>query len=91
MRAFLRDFGRGFVITIAVIALVAGLLYAFGGMWPPSSGIRAEHDALVAAGEAEAIQWRFTIPVPGCVCHSDDPVLSMEHASRRIRECNGCH
>ena len=91
MRAFLRDFGRGFAITIAVIVLLVGVLYLFGGMWTPSSEIRAEYDALVAAGEAEAIPWRFTIPVPGCVCHSDDPVLTMEHAGRRIRECNSCH
>lgn len=33
----------------------------------------------------------LAIEIPGCVCHSDDPQLVAEHATRRMSECFGCH
>jgi hypothetical protein len=78
-------------VTLSVLAAAAAVLYGFGGMWPPTAEVRAAYAAEVAAGRQPAVQGRFTIPVPGCVCHSDDPVLQLRHASRRISECGGCH
>lgn len=80
------------IVAIVVgLGVAGGLLYAFGAMWPPSAETRTAYAAEVAAGREPALPSRFTVPVPGCVCHSDDPVLQMQHASRRISECGGCH
>ncbi len=81
----------GIGVTLGILVAAAALLYAFGGMWPPSEASRAAYAAMVARGEQPAIEARFTIPIPGCVCHSDDPVLQMQHAGRRMSECRGCH
>jgi len=81
----------GVGIVLGVLVALAGLLYEFGGMCPPSDATRAAYGAMVARGERPAIESRFTIPIPGCVCHTDDPTLQMEHAGRRISECAGCH
>lgn len=81
----------GVGILLGVLVVLAGLLYGFGGMWPPSEATRAAYAAMVARGEQPAIESRFTIPIPGCVCHTDDPVLQMQHAGRRMSECKGCH
>jgi len=81
----------GVGITVAVLAVAAAALYSFGGMWPPSEEARAAYAAEVAAGREPAIEGRFTIPIPGCVCHSGDPVQQMRHSTRRISECMGCH
>ena len=81
----------GAVIALGVLLVLAGLLYEFGGMWPPSDAAKAAYATMVARGEQPAIESRFTIPIPGCVCHTDDPVLQMQHAGRRVSECQGCH
>jgi hypothetical protein len=81
----------GVAVTLGALAVVALALYAYGGMMPPSEATRAEYAAMVARGEQPAIESRFTIPIPGCVCHTDDPVLQMQHAGRRMSECKGCH
>jgi len=81
----------GIGITVAVLVVAAFALYRYGSMAVPSQEVRAEYAQLVAAGQAEPIEGRFHIPIPGCVCHSDDPVLTMQHSTRRISECMGCH
>jgi len=78
-------------ITLAVLVIAAFALYRYGSMWVPSQEVRAEYEQLVASGQAEQIEARFHIPIPGCVCHSDDPVRTMEHSTRRISECMECH
>ena len=80
-------------LGVAVVTLVAlgAALYAFGGMWTRTPEMRASHEALVASGDAQPVEGRFVIPIPGCVCHSADPVLQAEHSARRIRECSQCH
>lgn len=45
----------------------------------------AEADAGVTASDPLAIE------IPGCVCHSDDPQLVAEHATRRMSQCFECH
>jgi enamine deaminase RidA (YjgF/YER057c/UK114 family) len=66
-------------------------LYAFGGMWVRTPEMRAAYQAMVERHEQPALPARFVVPVPGCVCHSDDPVLQAQHARRRLRECSSCH
>ncbi|MDT8433753.1 MAG: hypothetical protein RQ731_03220 [Anaerosomatales bacterium] len=33
----------------------------------------------------------FAFQIPGCKCHSDDPVVVEEHANYRLNQCRGCH
>ena len=33
----------------------------------------------------------FAFQIPGCTCHSDDPVVVEEHANYRLNQCRGCH
>jgi hypothetical protein len=33
----------------------------------------------------------LAIQIPGCKCHSDDPVIVEEHAGYRMNQCFGCH
>ncbi|MDO8880456.1 MAG: hypothetical protein Q7W44_06620 [Coriobacteriia bacterium] len=87
----LKAIGRGVLIVVVGLALLAGTLYLFGGMWVRTPEMREAFDAQVAAGEAEPVEGRFVIPIPGCVCHSDSPELQARHAERRINECAGCH
>jgi hypothetical protein len=87
----LKRLSIGIGVALAVLLLAAVALYSFGGMWPPSGEARAAYAAEVAAGRQPALPGRFTIPIPGCVCHSSDPVAIMQHSTRRIGECAGCH
>jgi len=77
--------------VIAVLVFAASVLYRFGSMWVPSAETRAAYDQAFAAGQAPAIDKQFHIPIPGCVCHSDNPVVTMQHSNRRVSECMGCH
>ena len=81
----------GVAATIGALIVIVALLYAFGSMWVPTKAQSQAFDAMVAAGQAAPVKGQFHIPIPGCVCHSDDPVLVAEHRSRRIRECMTCH
>jgi hypothetical protein len=82
----------GVASAVALIVLLGMLLYEFGGMsgsvYP---GMQRRYDQLVASAQAAPIQKRFVIPIPGCRCHSDDPVLTAQHAYRRMSECGQCH
>jgi hypothetical protein len=78
-------------VTLLVLLSVAGLLYLFGGMQPPSAEARATYAKDVAAGDQPPLSARFVIPIPGCVCHSDDPTTQVRHSVRRLSECRGCH
>ena len=82
----------GLGVTVAVLAAVAATLYFFGGMETPPPEVRAAYQQLRAAGRAPAVTpARFHIPIPGCRCHSTDPVLTMQHAGRTIAQCSSCH
>ena len=81
----------GLGITVAVLAVVAAALFLFGGMQPPSTEARAAYAVEVAARRQPAVGARFVIPIPGCVCHSSDPVLQVQHSVIRMSECAGCH
>lgn len=78
-------------IAVAVLLAVVGILYAFGGEQAPPAWARSAYAAEVAAGRQPALQARFVIPIPGCVCHSGDPVSQMRHSVYRMSECGDCH
>jgi hypothetical protein len=81
----------GVFVALAVVFFLGATVYRFGSMWTPSADASATYAVLEARGDAAALESRFHIPIPGCVCHSDDPVTTMEHANRRIGECMDCH
>lgn len=87
----LKKIALGFGVTLLVIAMLALVAYLFGGPTGPSEGVRTAYDDLVTQGLAEPVESHFVIPIPGCVCHSDDPALIVQHGERRIRDCSSCH
>ena len=88
----LRRTAIGLGALVVVLVALALSLYFFGGMsgsvYP---GMQASYDQLVASGQAAPLQRRFVIPIPGCQCHSTDPVLTAQHAGRHMSECGKCH
>ena len=81
------------VVTLIIVLIVAGvLLWNFGGM---SGSVHPElltqYNQMVASGQAPPIQKRFVIGIPGCQCHSTDPVLTAQHTRRHMNECGACH
>ena len=78
--------------TLVFLVFAAVMLYYFGGM---SGSVYAElgpqYQQLVASGQAPALRKRFVIPIPGCTCHSTDPVLTAQHSRRHMNECGKCH
>lgn len=77
--------------TIAALMALGIALYLFGGMWMRTPEMRGAYDDLVASGQQPALEGAFVVPIPGCVCHSDDPLLQAEHSQRHIRDCSICH
>lgn len=79
-------------VAFLLLVLAAALAYNFGSMWTPSREARTQYEQVVASGETPPRgDHQFHIPIPGCVCHSKNPVRVMEHEDRRISECQGCH
>lgn len=79
-------------VAFLILILLGAVAYNFGSMWFPSTETRVAYQAAVEAGDVSTPRERqFHIPIPGCVCHSDDPVTVIEHEDRRIRECSSCH
>ena len=84
------------LVTVAAIivgVVVLGvLLYNFGGMggtaYPET---KAQFEQMVATGQVSALPHRFVIPIPGCTCHSKDPVQTAKHRTYRMSECVRCH
>lgn len=83
----------GFGITVVVLAVLAAALYFFGGMSGSANdpAMKQQYEQLVASGQVQPVTQRLVIPIPGCTCHSQDPVLTEQHRNRRIRDCMGCH
>jgi hypothetical protein len=80
--------------VLVVLVVVAGwALLNYGGMsgsvYDPQ--IRQQYEQLAAAGGTPPIQKQFVIPIPGCTCHSKDPVLTEQHRYRRMSQCSSCH
>lgn len=88
---WLKRIAIAFGVVIVALVVLGFMLYNFGGMWLPRPELKAQYAQLVANGTQPAVQGRFTIPIPGCVCHSNDPVLTMQHTTRHINECSQCH
>jgi hypothetical protein len=82
------------VLGVLVLFLIAlgFALFNFGGMWGSVDPTMAsQYDSMVAAGQAKPIEGRFVIPIPGCICHSTDPVQTAKHRVYRMSECSRCH
>jgi hypothetical protein len=78
--------------VVLVLGVLAASLYLLGGSTRPTREVRTAYAALEAAGAVPAPPPdRFVVPIPGCRCHSDDPVQIVHHAEYRIRDCRGCH
>ncbi len=90
-RRIVRRMLKGAGVTFGLLLAVGGFLYAFGTMQPPSAEARAQYGRAVTDGSAPAVQARFGIPIPGCVCHTDDAAMQVQHSSYYIRDCKGCH
>lgn len=85
-------------IALTLLVLVLGLVavafvaYNYGSMEPPTAEMRAQYDAFVTAGDVQpAPAAGFHVPIPGCRCHSSEPVQQVQHAGYRMRECSRCH
>lgn len=82
---------KGVGIAVLALLVLGVLLYNFGGMMPPNADAKAQYAQLVAAGQQPPAQRRLHIPIPGCVCHSPDPVLQIQHSTRSMSQCASCH
>jgi len=82
---------RRVAIGIGVVVAIVAVLYFFGGMWPMSPSMKAVYAAEVAAGRQPVWKSRFSIPIPGCVCHSKDAAVQMMHSTAHISDCRWCH
>ena len=87
----LRRLATGVAGVLSVVLPLAGVLFAYGGMMPPTPEANAAYAAQVAMRGQPVVAARFTIPVPGCLCHSEDPVVQVQHSTRRFSECSRCH
>jgi hypothetical protein len=83
----------GVLVTVVLLAGVGAVLYEFGGMSRSVNdpAIEQQYKTLVVSGAAQPVPHRLVIGIPGCQCHSSDPVLTEQHRNRRIRECSNCH
>lgn len=92
LRRTLKRIGLTALAVVALFAALGATAYGFGSMEIPSAEMRAQYDALVASGKVAAVKPAgFHIPIPGCRCHSSDPVVTIEHEGYRIRDCASCH
>ncbi len=88
----LKSIAIGFGATLVVLAVVGVALYFLGGPSGPSRKVRAAYAELAAAGATPPPPAeQFVLPIPGCRCHSDDPVAIVHHAEYRMRDCASCH
>lgn len=91
-RRILKRVGITLLTLIAVVIVLALVAYDFGSMEPPSADMRAQYAALASAGKVTPVPpGGLHLPIPGCRCHSTDPVQQVQHASYTMRECSRCH
>lgn len=77
--------------VVGALLAVGLFLYLFGGPGGVTPEVRAAYESQVDAGAVVPVADRFVVPIPGCTCHSDDAVVVVQHAERRVRECFRCH
>ena len=83
---------RASAALLAFLVFAAFMLYNFGGMSGSAyPEMRPQYEQMVASGQAPPLRKRFVIPIPGCQCHSTDPVLTAQHSRRHMNECGKCH
>ena len=92
-------------IVVSVLGVVAVFLLFFGGPERPEPTVVSQEE-VSAAAEAPGGPLPFEgglgvapeggvemplIPIPGCRCHSDDPVVVEEHSRYSLVDCAECH
>lgn len=79
--------------TVVALVVLGILVFEFGGMANSANdpAMRQQYRALVQAGKVAPVSHRFVIPIPGCTCHSTDPVQTEVHRYYRMSECSRCH
>ena len=88
----LKRIGIGIGVTVVALGVLGVLVYNYGGMSGSAvPGMEEQYAQLVASGQVQPVQKRFVIPIPGCQCHSKDPVLTALHSKRHMNECAKCH
>jgi hypothetical protein len=88
----LKRIAIGVAVTVVLLVALGFSLYQWGGMSGSADPtMQAKFDAMVASGQAKPIPARFVIPIPGCTCHSTDPVQTAKHRVYRMSECSRCH
>jgi hypothetical protein len=91
-RGWVKKAGITLLVLVGLLAVTGFVLYQYGSMEPPSAQMRAQYAALRTAGVAPAVQPAgFHVPIPGCKCHSTDPVQTLKHEGYTIRQCSSCH
>lgn len=88
----LKRIAIGVAVLVTLLVVSGVVLCNFGG--PSGSvypGMGAQYEQLVTSGQAAPLHRRFVIPIPGCQCHSKDPVLTAQHSVRHMSECGKCH
>lgn len=91
-KRILKRIGLTLLVLVVLVAALALVAYNFGSMEPPSAEARSQYAALVSAGKVPpAPAGGFHVPIPGCRCHSNDPVLQVQHESIPIKDCSRCH
>lgn len=82
----------GLVGLVALLVFLGFMLYNFGTMERPSDEQYAQFQQAVAQGRAvDMPKALLRIPIPGCKCHHDDPVVAVQHSQTPIRDCSKCH
>lgn len=83
----------GLSVAVLTIVVAAVMLYNFGAMGSSANdpAMKQAYEQMVAAGQTPPVQKRFVIRIPGCTCHSTDPVQTEVHRYYRMRECMSCH
>ncbi|MBN2840991.1 MAG: hypothetical protein JXP37_08570 [Coriobacteriia bacterium] len=89
----MRSIAIGFGATILTLIVIAVLLYFLGGPAGPSREVRDAYAEMEEAGTVwePAPEPQLVLPIPGCTCHSDDPVAIVHHAEYRLSDCVSCH
>lgn|GEM_PF-1525929 len=88
----LKRVGIGIGTAVVLVGVLGALVYSFGGMSGSAiPGIEGQYAELVASGQVQPVKQRFVIPIPGCTCHSTDPVSTAQHSVRHMSECAKCH
>lgn len=87
------------LVAVGLVLGVAAFAFAFGTPQTPVAPQAGVPTAQAPSASASAPATSdpagekapFAVQIPGCKCHSDDPVVVEEHSRYRMNECRSCH